>query len=61
MKRYVHDYDMVIPVYSDTEDADAIPEQEIIEAFKKRVGYLLANPNEIIEAVGHIASNDLNI
>ena len=22
MKRYVHDYDMVIPVYSDTEDAD---------------------------------------
>ena len=61
MKRYVHDYDIVIPVYSDMEDADAIPDQEIIDAFKRRVGDLLRNPSEIIEAVGHIASNDLNI
>lgn len=61
MNHYVHDFDMVIPVYSDKEDPDTLTDEELVAAFRRRVENLLNNPSEITEALGHIATNDLRI
>lgn len=55
MKKYNHAYDLGFSVQSDQEEATP---QEILEAMEKRLNYLKANPDEVLEACGKIDSSE---
>ena len=57
-KRYSHDHDLIIPIYSNSDDPNNLTREEIIMAFTERVNYLLKNPEEIPDALGHIETHD---
>jgi len=57
-KRYSHDHDMVVPIYSNDPDPNSLTKEEIIKAFRDRVNYLLANEDEIEQSLGFMDTHD---
>ena len=49
---------MVIPIYSNDPDPNTLTKEEIINAFRDRVNYLLANEDEIEQALGFMDTHD---
>jgi hypothetical protein len=58
MPSFIHDFDLMASLTSDIEDFTKLPPEMVIKAMRDRLDAIAANPSEILEAFGHVATND---
>lgn len=58
MKKYIHDFDLVIAIKTEIENLEDVPIEQLIDAAQKRLDSIKRNPVEAREAFGHVQTNE---